>query len=210
MLKRLVSIPILLSLVSTSSVALQTGAKSLFYGQPASSANPTGPVGFHYWFEDAGTQIRASEAGARVVDPRTLAVGTAVRLHIVVNTDSYIAVWLAKGSGDSRGVVLTPSQERYAGYRVGALREHIIGGEIRIPPAGDGASVLILMARSQSEIVSSAAGAREKIRSIAAQLIPDGGPSIVQETDTGNSSETGTYVVNRRGAQPGIEIPLGP
>ena len=135
------------------------------------------------------------------------AVGTAVRLHIVVNTEAYIAVWLAKGP-DDRGVVLTPSQARYSGYAVSARREHIIGGEIRIPPVGSAASVVILMARSQSEIVSSATGAREKIRILAAQPTPDGSPAIVLETVTTPPDETGTYVVNRRGNPTGSVIPL--
>jgi len=104
--------------------------------------------------------------------------------------------------------VLTPSQARYSGYAVSPRREHIIGGEIRIPPAGSTATVVILMARSQSEIVSSASGAREKMRILAAQPTPDGSSAIVHETVTTTPGETGTYVVNRRGNPTGIDISL--
>jgi hypothetical protein len=196
-------------LVSTTGVTAQVSAKSLFYGEPGSTLNPYGPVGFHYWFEDAAAPLRADQVGMRVVDPRSLAAGTAVRLHIVPNTEAYLVVWLAKGSGDSRGVVLTPSQLRYAGYAVRGRREHIIGGEIQIPPSGVAASVIILMGRSQTEMVNSASGAREKIRILAARPARGGGAVAVQETDTTSPMDTGTYVIDRDGLPTGIEVPLG-
>jgi hypothetical protein len=199
----------MLLFISSTSGAPQLSAKSLFYGTPAGNANPTGPVGFHYWFEDATTPLRWNEVGARIVSPRTLAAGTALRVHIVLNTPAYLGIWLAKGSGDARGVVLTPSEGRYASFFFQANREYIMGGEILIPPAGADASVIILMSRAQSENAGSVASAREKIRVVSARPTPDGSPDIVQETDATTPIESGVYVVHRRGNQPGIEIPLG-
>jgi hypothetical protein len=204
-----VALTLMLLLSSSTSGAQQLSAKSLFYGTPAGNANPYGPVGFHYWFEDATTPLRWNEVGARIVSPGTRAAGTALRLHIVLNTPAYLGIWLAKGTADARGVVLTPSEGRYVSFFFQANREYIMGGEILIPPAGADASVIILMSRAQSENAGSAASAREKIRVVSARPTPDGSPAIVQETDATTPSESGVYVVHRRGLQPGIEIPLG-
>ena len=204
-----VALTLMLLFISSTSSSQQLGAKALFSGTPGSTANPYGPVGFHYWFEDATTPLRWNELGARIVSPGTLAPGTALRLHIVLNTPAYLGIWLAKGSGDARGVELTPSEGRYSSFFFMANREYIMGGEILIPPAGADASVIILMSRAQSENAASVASAREKIRVVSARPTPDGGPAIVQETDTTTPSESGVYVVHQRGLQPGIEIPLG-
>ena len=199
---------VLLLFISSTSGGRQLSAKSLFYVTPAGNANPYGPVGFHYWFGDATTPLRPNEVAARIVSPGTLAAGTALRLHIVLNTPAYLGIWLAKGSGDARGVDLTPSEGRYSSFFFMAKREYVMGGEILIPPVGTDASVIILMSRAQSENAASVASAREKIRVVSARPTPDGGPAIIQEADTTTPSEAGVYVVHQRGLQPGIEIPL--
>jgi hypothetical protein len=69
--------------------------------------------------------------------------------------------------------------------------------------------VLILFSRSQTEQVRTAAEAREKIRRLSMAIARDGALAIVQEADSSTPGQIGTYVVNRTGAQPGVEIEIG-
>ena len=64
-----VLVPVVLAALLTAGADAQSGAKALFYGPAGSTANPSGPVGIHYWFENGQgarfTQARDAAVGAR-------------------------------------------------------------------------------------------------------------------------------------------------
>jgi hypothetical protein len=77
-----------------------------------------------------------------------------------------------------------------------------------VPSTGASMRLLIIFARSQTEQVDSAAGAREKVQPLSSRPAHDGGPPIVSEPDA-PPGHTCTYVVHREGAQPGVEVEIG-
>ena len=194
-----VFVAVVVAVFLASGADAQTGAKALFHSPAGSSANPFGPVGIQYWFEN--------EQGTRFTQAREAGVGARVRLHIETNTEGFLTVWITTGSDE--GIQLTPMEGQWTGYRLEGRREYVVPGEITIPPVGSGTRVLVLFARSQTEQVRSAAGAREKIRRLLSAPARDGALAIVQEADTSTPGHVGTYVVHREGAQPGVEIEIG-
>ena len=188
---------VVLAIFLTPGAAAQSGAKELFYGPAASRANPRGPVGIHYWFEnEQGTRFtRAHDAGG----------GARVHLHVQSNTEGWLTVWMAD-KGQPSGIQLTP-ERMWAGYPMEPGRDYVVPSTITVPATGSDTRVLILFARSQTEQVRTAAGAREKIRQLSAAA-PDGALAIVQESDN-STGQVGGYVVNRLGAQAGVEIEIG-
>jgi hypothetical protein len=107
------------------------------------------------------------------------------------------------------GIQLTPMEGEWAGHLMEPRRDYVVPVKITVPAAGSDTRVLILFARSQTEQVRAAAQAREKIRRVSMAMARDGASAIVQEADTSTPGQIGTYVVNRMGAQPGVEIEIG-
>ena len=178
----------------------QSGAKALFYGPAGSTGNPFGPVGIHYWFEN--------EQATRFAQAREAGVGARVRLHVQCNTGGWLTVWMTDKSQEG-GIQLTPMEGEWAGHLMEPRRDYVVPVKITVPAAGSDTRVLILFARSQTEQVRAAAQAREKIRRVSMAMARDGASAIVQEADTSTPGQIGTYVVNRMGAQPGVEIEIG-
>ena len=187
---------VVLAVFLTPRADAPSGAKALFHSPAGSSANPFGPVGIQYWFEN--------EQGTRFTQARDAGVGARVRLHVQCNTEGFLTAWMTDNSQEG-GIQLTPERV-WAGYLMEPRRDYVVPGEITVPAA---TRVLILFARSQTEQVRTVAGAREKIRRLSMAVARDGGLAIVQEADTSTPGQTGTYVVRREGAQPGVEIEIG-
>ena len=193
-----VLLPVVLAVSPALGVNAQSGAKALFHGPAGSSANPYGPVGIHYWFEN--------DQGATFTQARDAGVGARLRLHIRSNTGGFLTVWMSDGSDE--GIQLTATKGQWADHQMEARRDYVIPGEIVVPAAGSATRLLILFARAQMEQVGTPAGAREKIRRLSLAIGRDGGLAIVQETDTSTPGQVGTYVVHRDGAQPGVEVEI--
>jgi hypothetical protein len=194
-----VLVSVLLVVFLTPGADAQSGAKALFYGSAGSTANPSGPVGIHYWFEN--------EQGTRFTQARDAGFGARVRLHVQCNTGGWLTVWMTDKSQEG-GIQLTPERQ-LAGYLMEPRRDCVVPGTITVPAAGSDTRVLILFARSQTEQVRTAAEAREKIRRLSVAAARDGASAIVEETDTSTPGQVGTYLVHREGAQPGAEIDIG-
>jgi len=194
-----VLVSVVLAVFLTPGAAAQSGAKALFYGLAGSTANPFGPVGIRYWFEN--------EQGTRFTQASDAGVGARVRLHVQSNTEGWLTVWMTDKNQEG-GIQLTPERQ-YAGYLLEPRRDYVVPSTITVPAAGSDTRVLILFARSQTEQVDTAADAREKIRRLSVAVARDGALAIVQQTDTSTPGQVGTYVVHRQGAQPGVEIKIG-
>jgi hypothetical protein len=191
---------IVLAMFLSPGADAQNGAKALFHSPAGSSANPFGPVGIQYWFEN--------EQGTRFAQARDAGVGARVRMHIQSNTEGFLTVWMTDRSRDA-GIPLMPTRGQCADYLMEPRRDYVVPGEITIPAAGSDTRVLILFARSETEQVCTAEQAREKIRRLSQGVARDGALAIVQEADTSTPGQVGTYVVHRAGAQPGVEIEIG-
>ena len=181
----------LVGLESTIGLAQQEGtAKALFHGQ-----NPFGWVGIQYWLQTSD--------GTKLTERRAASMSGTFTLHIQSNTPGFLGVWTT-----ADGAMLTPSYQGYAGHRLVGHTEFVVPGRFRLStPAADG-RVVILFARSQTEMVSDPSTAIEKLNRLRAMLGSDGLPSVVVEADDATQGRIGTYVVNRDGRQPGTVIAL--
>jgi hypothetical protein len=205
----------------TGLVAEHPGAKILFYdpdrGQPPPAlveqalvtrlvpvrTKGVRFVGVHYWFED--------NRGERFAEPGAAGLGARVRMHLRGNTQAWLTVWLRDEARDN--VELTGRSDagpegRWTGYRLDADLPFVIPGEFEITTADRAAHIIFLLARSQTEQVSSFANCREKLDRIAARPARDGEAVLVREVDRTTPGQVGTYVVHREGAQTGEEVSL--
>jgi hypothetical protein len=74
--------------------------------------------------------------------------------------------------------------------------------------SGDGDRRLILVfARSQSEVAGSAPHARQRLEQITGRTGP-GGPDVIRESDEATAGQIGTYLVSQSGGQVATEIVL--
>ena len=85
-----VLVSVVLAVFLSPGAAAQSGAKALFHGPAGSTANPFGPVGIQYWFEN--------EQGTRFTRARDAGVGARVRLHVQCNTGGWLTVWMTDKS----------------------------------------------------------------------------------------------------------------
>jgi len=201
-------------------IAPPISAKVLFYdpasGDPAAAeaapSSTTGltpvrsggvqHVGVHYWFEDS--------RGERFADPAAAGAGSRITLHVRGNVGAFLTVWMSDATHAS--VELTSRTDagpdgRWTGEGVRADQTVVISREFVVAsPAEEPARVIIFVARSQTEQVTSFAGAREKLQRIAARTANDGDSVIVQEVDRMTRGQIGTYVVHRMGGQTAGEI----
>jgi hypothetical protein len=191
-------IAVLAAACFTTGRAAQAGAKALFYSAPGNTTNPLGPVGIRFWFESDEKKF---------TDIGSAAVGARIRLHIKANTAGFLTAWVIDANGEEFQV--TPMEGRYAGYRLSRDGEFVAPAEFEVPSLGSNKRLLILFARSQTEVPPTASGSLGKIRRLLNDTARDGAPAIVRETDSSTPNELGVYVVHREGAQPGVEIELG-
>jgi hypothetical protein len=197
----------------------QRSAKVLFYdptsGDPtfaaapplaATGLTPVGTfgvsfVGVQYWFEnDQGVRFAAAgDAGE----------GAHVRMHVRGNVTAWLTVWLS--DAENASVELTPRSDsgpehRWTGYRLPRDQDYVDPREFVVAQRNQGAHILLLLARSQSEQVDSAASCRAKIQRIAAAV---SAPGLVGEVDRTTPGRIGTYVVRLENSQTGAEVVIG-
>ena len=94
---------VVLGVFLTPGADAQSGAKALFHSPAGSSANPFGPVGIQYWFEN--------EQGTRFTQAREAGVGARVHLHVQCNTAGFLNVWTI-GKGKEAGLQFTRLDRR--------------------------------------------------------------------------------------------------
>lgn len=167
-----------------------TSAKALFHGQ-----NPFGWVGIQYWLQTSD--------GTRVTERTAASFGGTFTLHIQSNTPGFLGVWTT-----ADGAMLTPRYGGYSGHLLVGHTEYVVPGRFRPSPSNEEGRVVILFARSQTEMVAAPSHAIAKLNRLATRLGTDGLPSVVIEADDMTQGAIGTYVVNRNGAQPGTVIAL--
>ena len=199
-------------LVVVSGWIAQSGAKALFYdagglGMPEGAqgaelraitiapheVNGGGrlPVGMHVWLE--------TERGAPISHRAASTTPGKYTLHIRHNNQvsGWLSVWQVNGEGRD----LTPrTDERWGGYRV--QRQFRVPGTFEFA-AGDAAPhIIIVLARSQTEIPRGAADARVRLVQIPTFF------SNITETDESTIGEIGTYVMSRTGGPTVAEVIL--
>jgi hypothetical protein len=165
-------------------------AKALFHGH-----NPFGWVGIQYWLETSD--------GTRLTERTAASVGSTFTLHIQSNTLGYLGVWTT-----ADGAMLTPRYEGYAGHRLDGHTEYIVPGRFRLSASAADGRVVILFARSQTEMTSVASAAIEKVDRLRGMMGSDGFPSVAVESDDRTVGGIGTSIVNRDGRQPGTVVAL--
>jgi hypothetical protein len=185
---------IAIALVGLASTVGQTEqaatAKLLFHGQ-----NPFGWVGIQYWLQ--------TDDGIRLTERTAASVAGVFTLHIQSNTLGYLGVWTT-----ADGAMLTPRYQGYDGHRLVGHTEFVVPGRFRLSTPAEEGRVVILFARSQTEMVVDHIAAIEKLNRLSAMLGNDGLSSVVAEADDTTRGGIGTYVVNRDGRQPGTVIAL--
>jgi hypothetical protein len=117
--------------------------------------------------------------------------------------------WLSDAQNAS--VELTPRSDsgpehRWTGYRLPRDQDYVVPRAFVVAQRNQGAHVLLLLARSQSEQVDSAASCRAKIQRIAAAV---GAPGLIEEVDRTTPGRIGTYVVRLENSQTGAEVVIG-
>ena len=177
------------------------GAKAMFYNPAGVSANPpvrflpdpmhrlrevnyssaTRHCGIHYWLEDPRGQAATVNAGS--------ATGETYSLWVRASCNGFLTAFDVTGSGRE----LTPRMDsRWSGFE---LRDQIyrVPGSFRFSSA-DPQHIIVIWARSQTEVAGSAAHARQRL------IDMPGSMPIVSESEDSVVGEIGTYVVNRTDA----------
>jgi hypothetical protein len=173
-------------------VALQAGAKALFYdpaaGQPslppasrfaATGLTPvqtfgTAFVGVHYWFEN--------DRGVKFAEPASAGLGARVRMYLRANTPAFLTVWMSDSTHNS--LELTTRSDAgpegwWTGYRLERDLDYVVNGEFEVAPVERATRIIFLLARSQTEQVDSFSGCQEKLQRIASRTASDGGSVLV-------------------------------
>lgn len=176
--------------LAVSGPSFQSGAKAMFYDPGG------GRVGIHFWFE--------TESGEPFGESRAATTGGRFRMHVRNNVGAgFLTIWLIEGESS---VELTPRAGRYPGQHMTDL-EFVVPDYIQFD-SGDGERRLILVfARSQSEVAGSAPHARQRLEQITGRTGP-GGPDVIRESDEATPGQIGTYVVSQSGAPVATEIAL--
>jgi len=184
-------------------------AKAMFYDPgdlgllPAGeSGRPVRPVrfaeaylhcGIHYWLETAN--------GTRVTERAAMGIPGRFTVHLRNNIGGgFLTVWDV-----SQGRELTPKDERFSGggRRSGYLmsdRVYVVPGTFEFSAGESATHLVIVWARSQTEVAHSAHDARARVTEMTASM------PIVREVDEATPGEIGTYVVNRTDAGVVTEI----
>jgi hypothetical protein len=203
------------------SVALDPGAKALFYDPAAGQASltPASPspvtgltpvqtlgaafVGVHYWFEN--------DRGVKFADPASAGLGAKIRMHLRGNTQAFLTIWMSDSTHES--VELTARsgagpEGRWTGYLLDRDLDYVVNRDFEVVPVERATRIIFLLARSQTEQVRSFSACQEKLQRIAGRTLSSGGPVLVREVDLATPGQVGTYVVNRIGAQAGEEFAI--
>jgi hypothetical protein len=185
------------------------GAKSMFYDPGDRGAQPAQPAhrlrsidfaqpffhcGIHYWLE--------TETGIPVAERAASAMAGKFTVHLRNNIgDGFLTVWDVNGEGRE----LTPKDEqssgggRWSGHRM-SDEVYVVPGVFEFATGESPTHLVIVWARSQSEVAHNAARARERVKDMPAWM------PIVRETDESTPGAIGTYVVNRTSAGVVAEI----
>ena len=169
-------------------VALQPGAKALFYDPAAGQASlsPASPspvtgltpvqtlgiafVGVHYWFEN--------DRGVKFADPASAGLGARVRMHLRGNTPAFLTVWMSDSTHKSLELTTRSDagpEGRWTGYRLERDLDYVVNGEFEVAPVERATRIIFLLARSQTEqVAASQVVRRSSNASPAAQLRMEG------------------------------------
>ena len=192
--------PLVMSLaVAGASSQPDPSAKAMFYDpgdlgsvkaarptqglRPIMFARPFYRSGIHYWLETAD--------GARVTEGVARGMKDRFTLHIRNNLGCcFLTVWDISGIGRQ----LTPMDDTVSGGG-GGLRMseevYVVPGAFEFTSGESPTHLILVWARSQSEVAHSIERARARPREMAAW-------GLVREVEEATPGEIGTYVVNRR------------
>jgi hypothetical protein len=162
--------------------------------RPIDFAQPFFHCGIHYWLETAAG-VPVTERAARGMPGR-------FSLHLRNNIGGgFLTVWDVSGEGRE----LTPKDARssgggkWSGYRMSDA-VYVVPGTFEFTNGDSPTHLVIVWARSQSEVAHTAARARERVTDMPAWM------PIVRESEETIRGEIGTYVVNRTDAGVVAEI----
>jgi len=158
----------------------QSDAKALF------NSSPERNVGIQFWLQTSDGRRLTERMAASVTGP--------LALHVRSNTRGFLAVWTTLD-----GRRLTPDDEGYSGHLIDANYEYVVAGGFRASSSEADGRAVVLFARAQSEQVRRVEDALAKISRLL--------PSTVSKSDEAPGA-VGTYVVNREGNQPGVELSI--
>jgi hypothetical protein len=160
--------------------------------RPIRFARPFYHCGIHYWLH--------TEGGTPITENRARSMPGKFTLHLRNNiAGGFLTVWEL-----TEGRELTPKDDRWSGG--GRWSGIVMTDEVYTVPdvfefSADAAKhVVIVWARSQTEVAHSAARARATVKEMPAWM------PMVSELDESTQGEVGTYVVNRRDAGVVAEI----
>jgi len=161
--------------------------------RPVRFAQPFLHCGIHYWLETSD--------GAPVTEGAASRMRGRFTLHIRNNIGSgFLTVWDVSGTGRE----LTPKDGQWSGYRM-TDAVYVLPGQFEFTAGDGGADLVIVWARSQTEVAYTAARARARVGEMSGWM-RDREPLIVRETEDMRAGEVGTYVVNRSDAGVVAEI----
>jgi len=198
-------------LASRSAIQPLPGAKALFYDpgdlgllpadQPAGALRPVRYAdravhcGIHYWLQSANGTKLTERTARSAIGPFTV--------HLRNNVGhGFLTVWNV-----STGREMTPLDPdpqingggRWHGYRMSeAVYE--VPGTFTFRSDDSATRLIIVWARSQTEVPDSAADAQRRLIDMPAWM------PIVRESDDATPGEIGTYVMNRTDAGVAAEI----
>jgi hypothetical protein len=186
---------------------VEPGAKVMFYN-PGGTDTQTSPVlfpdpvrrirqvnyrtplrhcGIHYWFEDGKNVLLSEQAASRLLGP--------VELFVRANCDGFLTVFEMDGDGKE---LTQRTDSNWSGYHLGDLIYRV--GPFAFAAQGPGKRLIIVWARSQTEVARSTADAARRLIDMPRIW------KIVSQSEDATVGEIGTYVVNRVDAGVAAEI----
>lgn len=151
-------------------------------------------TGIHYWIE--------LEGGGMVTDKRVFFTGQRIRLHVRSNVDGYLSLWTLDSSGNGK-VLFPPSSGGSTDNFMKADSEFALPGFVKFAPPPEDERMLIFFSRNKDEVPKAQDSVTESSRFLA-----KGQKSLEFETDENNTTEIGTYAVNRQGGPIAVVVQL--
>jgi hypothetical protein len=122
-------------------------------------------------------------------------------LHIRNNIcHGFLTVWDVSATGRE----LTPKDGQRSGYHM-TEAVYVVPGQFEFTAGDSAADLVIVWARSQTEVAHTAERARARVGEMSG-WVSNGQPLIVRETEETMAGEVGTYVENRLDAGVVAEI----
>ena len=189
--------------ISTAAAARMLPGGTLPLLREVNYLTPLRHCGVHYWFESEGgisfTEASATTRGGRFV------------LKLRSSCNGILTVFDMAGEGQE----LTPRFDaRYSGHKLGDQIYTVPG--VFDTTMDKARHVIIVWARSQTEVARDVADAPNRVKVMASWRIRDDGrvttaadvgtPAIVREVEESVPGEIGTYVVNRQDAGVATDI----